>query len=108
VIVIAVVLLLLIAVVVVAAVYAGNEPTTLDLLNATIDTSVRWIFLTGALCVLVAVFAVSLLLNGLRRARKRRHELQDLKADRSERPRDRDDRQDPDERDHFESTPRER
>jgi hypothetical protein len=123
-------LLAAVAVVVIAAVASGDEPATLGLVGANIDTSVRWVFLTGALSVLVLVLGTSLLMSGLRRARARRNEVKQLKAAagptaesprvrragepapaRQREVRDVSSRpirpEDPDERSHFESAPRE-
>lgn len=123
-----VLLLAAVAVVVVAAVASGDEPATLGLVGANIDTSVRWIFLTGAVSVLALVVGVSLLRGGLRRARARSKEMKHLKAaagpaaaapERSVPARGSTDQhqtppirrpvspQDPDEKTHFESAPRE-
>lgn len=120
-IVLGVLLLAVVAVVVVAAVASGDEPATLGLVGANIDTSVRWIFLTGAASVLVLVVGAMLLLAGLRRARARRQQIKQLKAaagpDRSDsvgQPADEHgparrpvSPKDPDEETHFKSAPRE-
>jgi uncharacterized integral membrane protein len=127
-------LLILVAVVVIVAVLAGNEDADLNLLGATIDTSVRWVFLAGALSLLLLVIGLVFLGKGLRRERARRQEVKRLKAaagPAAERPAASShsagrgvvskrstgsphhpgpqaaSQQDPDEQAHFESTPRE-
>ena len=126
-------LLIVVAVVVVVAVVAGNEDANLNLVGATVDTNVRWVFLAGAISLLLLVIGLDLLGKGLRRERKRRKEVKRLKAaagpaaqpqaaphgaggdavtTRSTQPRSDPAApttrpQDPDEQAHFESTPRE-
>jgi len=80
VIVLGVLLLVVVAVVVIAAVVAGDDPAQLNLVGASIDTTVRWIFITGAISLLVFVAGVALLAAGSRRARGRRREVKQLKA----------------------------
>ena len=109
-------LLILVAVVIVVAVVAGDEDANLNLIGASIDTNVRWVFLAGAISLLLLVIGLDLLGKGLRRARKRRQEVKRLKAaagpalqpqaaSRST-ARQPTGPQDPDEQAHFESTPR--
>lgn len=73
-------LLIVVAVVVIVAVVAGNEDADLNLVGATIDTSVRWVFIAGALSLLLLVVGLVFLGKGLRRERARRQEVKRLKA----------------------------
>jgi len=122
--VLALILLLLVAVVVVSAVLAGDGPATLNLVGADIVTTERMLFLAGVVSTAVAGVALWLLVKGAKRARARRSEMHRLREQaahpdggghgdrglRDDRPRSsgrRSPHRGDDERDHFESLPRE-
>jgi len=124
--VLALILLLLVAVVVVSAVVAGDGTAVLNLVGADIVTTERTLFLTGAASMAVAGLALWLLIKGTKRARARRSEMHRLREaaahsggaehgvsdrggrdDRPGSPGGRRPHRGDDERDHFESLPRE-
>ena len=75
------VVLLVIAVLVVAAVLVeGGDSAQLDVGGLKLDTNLTGVFLGGALTVLLAVLGLSLLINGLKRTRRKRAEVNALKA----------------------------
>jgi hypothetical protein len=114
-------LFLLLAVGIVAgfAVAAGDDPAVLNLVGFEVDTTDRGLIATGALCALGLLIALRVVAMGVRRARRRRRELKELRssvgqtttspserdADHSRRGRWSDFDDDWDERDSFESTP---
>lgn len=73
-------LVVLAIVVVVAVVLNGNDPAQIDMQWFTFKTDVTGIFATGALTLLVGVVGLSLLVSGLKRARRKRAEVNALKA----------------------------
>ena len=75
------VVLVVIAVLVVAAVLVdGGESAQLQLGGLKLDTNLIGVFTAGALTVLLAVIGLSLLINGLKRTRRKRAEVNALKA----------------------------
>jgi hypothetical protein len=108
-------LFLLLAVGIIAgfALADGSDPTVLNLLGFEVDTTERWQFATGAFCALGAVIALRVIVIGWRRARRRRHELRELRetvgqtedSQRHQRESSSRHDRDEDERDHFESAP---
>lgn len=74
------ILLIVVAVVAITALLRGDDVTSLNLVGADLETSVRWVFLAGATSVLLLVVGVSLLAGGLRRARSKRQEIKQLKS----------------------------
>ena len=72
-----------------AAVWRGGGPAHIDLDVIEIDTTVLLVFLAGALALLLVVAGMSLIANGMRRARQRRKEVKELRqqADREPAPR---------------------
>lgn len=127
--VLAVILLLLVTIVALSAILAGDGQASLNLVGADIVTTERVLFLTGAVSAATAAFALWLLFKGLKRARSRRAEMQRLRAAAAAPAAGREvggpadptrshgtppagypttmRRPDDDERDHFESLPRE-
>jgi hypothetical protein len=127
--VLAVILLLLVTIVGLSAILAGDGPASLNLVGADIVTTERVLFLTGAVSAATAAFALWLLFKGLKRARSRRAEIQRLRAAAAAPARSHEvggppgatqthstrptayptamRRPDDDERDHFDSLPRE-
>ena len=75
-----VLILLTFAVIVVATVARGDEPTTIDLEWFEIDSSVAGVFLAGALTLLLGVVGILVLVAGMRRSRRRRANIKELKA----------------------------
>lgn len=73
-------LVVLAIVVVVAVVLNGNDPAQIDMQWFTFKTDVTGIFAAGALTLLVGVVGLSLLVSGLKRARRKRAEVNALKA----------------------------
>lgn len=73
-------LVVLAIVVVVAVVLNGNDPAQIDMQWFTFKTDVTGIFAAGALTLLVGVVGLSLLVSGLKRARRKRAEVTALKA----------------------------
>jgi hypothetical protein len=124
--VLAVILLLLVTIVGLSAILAGDGPASLNLVGADIVTTER---VTGAVSAATAAFALWLLFKGLKRARSRRAEIQRLRAAAAAPARSHEvggppgatqthstpptayptamRRPDDDERDHFDSLPRE-
>jgi hypothetical protein len=101
------------------ALASGDDPATLNLLGFDIATNDRGIFAAGALCALGVLISFRVIVIGWRRALRRRRELRELRETvdqttterlpevhhhRRSRSTEADD--DSDERDHFESTPR--
>ncbi len=112
-----VILLAVVAAVAVIALLEGEDPTSLNLGGADLDTTARWVFLAGAVSVLLLVAGVALIVSGLRRARARRKQMKTLKSaavtspsqspPQTERSRVPTSPHDPDEQTHFQSAPRE-
>jgi len=113
-----VILLAVVAAVAVIALLEGEDPTSLNLGGADLDTTARWVFVAGAVSVLLLVAGIALIVSGLRRARARRKEVKQLKKTAGATttpppPSETEPRrvpvspQDPDEQTHFQSTPRE-
>ncbi len=75
-----VLMLLVCAVIVVATLARGDQPTTIDLEWFEIDSSVAGVFLSGALTLLLGVVGILVLVAGLRRSRRRRADIKELKA----------------------------
>ena len=110
-------MLAVVAVIAVTALLEGDDVTSLNLGGADLDTTARWVFLTGAVSVLLLVAGVALIVSGLRRARARRKEMKTLKTaatttstpppPETEASRVPVSPQDPDEQRHSQSTPRE-
>ncbi len=71
------VLIALLAVIIV--VLEGGDPAQIDLQWFTTRTDMRGIFAAGALTVLIGVLGLSLLINGLKRSRRQRAEVKELK-----------------------------
>lgn len=79
-------ILLVVAVIVIATIARGSDPTSIDLGAFVIRTHFTWVFVAGALTLLLGVLGVMVLLAGLRRSRRRRsemHELRDRAASKS-------------------------
>ncbi len=74
------VLLVVVAVVSVVALVTGNDAAVLNLVGASLHTSLRWVFAAGALSMLILLASLALLSMGLRRERGRRQEVKRLKA----------------------------
>ncbi len=72
-------LLLLAVVAIIAAVARGSDPASIDLVWFTVKTNVTGMFVAGALTTLIAVIGLALLMAGLRRDRRRRAQITDLK-----------------------------
>jgi hypothetical protein len=63
---------------VIIVVLEGGDPAQIDLQWFTTRTDMRGIFAAGALTVLLAVLGLSLLINGLKRSRRKRAEVKEL------------------------------
>jgi hypothetical protein len=110
-------ILILAAIVVVTMIARGTESTEVDLDAFTIRTDASVIFLAGAATLLLAVLGLVVLMAGLKRARRRRGEMRELRdraraverrsAGETAPGRSRDSDQ-PDQGDPFDSTPRDR
>ncbi len=102
------------------ALATGDDPATLNLLGFDLETNDRGVFAAGALCALGVLISFRVIVIGWRRVIRRRRELRELRETvdqttermpevthhrRSRSDETEDD--DSDERDHFESTPRE-
>ena len=104
------------------ALVEGDDPATLNLLGFDIETNDRGIFVAGALCALAVLVAFQVIAIGCRRVVRRRRELRELRETvdqttterlpevhhhrRSRSSEDDDEEEESDERDHFDSTPR--
>jgi hypothetical protein len=103
------------------ALASGDDPATLNLFGFEIETNDRGIFAAGALCALGVLISFRVILIGWRRLLRRRRELRELRETvdqtterlpevhhhrRSRTSEAEDDDEESDERDHFESTPR--
>lgn len=73
-------LLLLVLAVVVIVMLNGGDSAQLSLEWLTADTTVAGVFIAGAATVLVGVVGASLLTSGVKRSRRKRAEVKDLKA----------------------------
>src|SRR5690606_19008062 len=62
------------------ALAAGDDPAVLNLLGFEIDTNNRGLFAAGALCTLGLLISLRVLAIGIRRARRRRRELKELRT----------------------------
>jgi hypothetical protein len=72
-------ILLVVAVIVIATVARGGDPTSIDLGAFVIRTSFTGVFVAGALTLLLGLLGVMVLLSGLRRSRRRRAEVHELR-----------------------------
>ena len=101
------------------ALVEGDDPATLNLLGFDIETNDRGIFVAGALCALAVLVAFQVIAIGWRRLIRRRRELRELRETVDQttterlpeihhhrRSRSTEDEEESEERDHFESTPR--
>ncbi len=112
-----IILLAVVAVTTVVALLEGDDSTSLNLVGANLDTTTRWVFVAGAVSMILLVAGLALIAAGLRRARARRKEMKTLKTaatntstpppPETEASRVPVSPQDPDEQTHFQSTPRE-
>lgn len=62
-----------------AVVFQGGDPVRIDLHLFTVKTTIGIVFLAGAVALALVVFGLSLLWEGLKRARRRRRETKDLR-----------------------------
>jgi len=74
-----VLILLVFAGIVIATVARGDDPTLIDLDWFVLRSTVAGVFLAGALTLLLALVGVLVLLAGLRRSRRRRADIKDLR-----------------------------
>ncbi len=74
-----VLILVVVAVVSVAAFLRGGATVHIDLHWFTVKTTVGMVFLAGAVALALVVLALSLIWEGLKRARRRRKETKDLR-----------------------------
>ncbi len=72
-------ILLIVAIIVIATLARGNDPTSIDLGWFVIRTNFTGVFVAGALTLLLGVLGVMVLLSGLRRSRRRRAEMHELR-----------------------------
>jgi len=72
-------LLLVVLVIVIVAIARGDDPTRIDLEMFTVRTTFLGVFVAGALTLLIGVLGVMVLLAGMRRSRRRRSELKELR-----------------------------
>lgn len=72
-------ILLVVAIIVIATIARGNDPTSIDLGWFVIRTNLTGVFVAGALTLLLGVLGVMVLLSGLRRNRRRRAEMHELR-----------------------------
>ena len=56
----------------------ANDPATMALGGLTLHTTAMWLFISGALMLLVLIVGLDLLRNGLKRARQRRKDAKKL------------------------------
>lgn len=75
-----VLILLVFAVIVVATIARGDEPTQIDLDWFILRSNVAGVFLAGALTLLLGVVGLLVLLSGLRRSRRRRADIKELRG----------------------------
>ena len=73
-------ILLLVAVVVLIVLVRGGGPASIDLNTFEIETTVMWVFLAGALTLLLTVLGLVLLTRGLKKMRRRRSEMRELRS----------------------------
>jgi ABC-type nickel/cobalt efflux system permease component RcnA len=115
-------ILLAVAAVAVGAIARGGADVSIDLGSFTVSTTAAGMFLAGAAALLCAGIGLWLLIKGLRRARRRRQEVQALRdrarrgdqigsrtradEDEGDDMHRRGDPQRPDTDDHFDSAPR--
>jgi hypothetical protein len=74
-----VLILLVFAVIVIATIARGDDPTQIDLGWFILRSNVAGVFLAGALTLLLGVIGLLVLLSGLRRSRRRRADIRDLR-----------------------------
>ncbi len=72
-------ILVIVALASLAVVFRGGDTVHIDLHWFTIKTSAGIVFLAGAVALTLAALGISLLWEGLKRARKRRKETQELR-----------------------------
>ena len=72
-------ILLVVAAIVIATIARGGDPTSIDLGAFVIRTNFTGVFVAGALTLLLGVLGVMVLLSGLRRSRRRRAEMHELR-----------------------------
>lgn len=72
-------ILLVFAVIVIATIARGGDPTQIDLDWFVIRSNVTGVFLAGGVTLLLGVVGLLVLLSGLRRSRRRRAEVRDLR-----------------------------
>ncbi len=77
--VVGVLILLVFAVIVIATIARGDDPTQIDLGWFLLRSNVAGVFLAGALTLLLGVVGLLALLSGLRRSRRRRAGVKELR-----------------------------
>ena len=73
-------ILVIVALVTLIVLVRGGQPATIDLNTFQIETTVMWVFLAGALTLLLTVLGLVLLTRGLKKTRRRRSEMRELRS----------------------------